>query len=148
MLARLMALAPRVSREDYWDADAGEWDLEGLASDLRIAREAPAGAGDAEDSKDDEGEVMIARLRKLDSRVSREDYWDEDAAEWDLEGLRSDLRIAEDGAGSAAGGDVDAGEAMFSELAKLDSAASKEDYFDGGEWDLDGLRDDLALARR
>lgn len=143
MMAKLLKLDSSASKEDYWDEEASEWDIEGLSSDLKIAE---GNAGDeAKASGGGEGETMIAELMKLDSRVNREDYWDDDAHEWDLEGLESDLQIAKQSAGGSA---LDGGEALFAELAKLDQAASREDYLDGDEWDLEGLKDDIALAQQ
>ena len=42
----------------------------------------------------------------------------------------------------------EAGAALFAELQQLDAAVERDDYFDGDEWDVDGLRQDLQNARQ
>eukprot|EP00929_Paragymnodinium_shiwhaense_P088893 TRINITY_DN4919_c0_g1_i4.p1 TRINITY_DN4919_c0_g1~~TRINITY_DN4919_c0_g1_i4.p1 ORF type:complete len:1039 (+),score=295.04 TRINITY_DN4919_c0_g1_i4:134-3118(+) len=179
LLGELQALDPRVSKEDYFDPDSNKWDLEGLRDDLDLAKAekadvaavaasvkaapaevapaAPANAG---------AEALLRELQALDPRVTRDDYFDPDSGNWDLEGLKDDLALAteEQGAPAAAApapaaggaaapvaggaGDGNA-EAMLAELQRLDPRVTKDDYFDPDEnkWDLEGLSDDLQLAR-
>jgi len=85
------------------------------------------------------GEAIFEELVKLDDDAHKDDYFDYEANEWDIHGLRDDLRLAKA---------EQQGEAVF-ELAKLHDRAHKDDYFDyeANEWDMHGLREDLRLAK-
>jgi len=192
MLSDLLSLDPKASREDYFNTASKQWDMEGLASDLALAQKGPPAhprpimtketRAQAETKQripgpatkkvradKEDPEMMLAKLIGLDPRVSKEDYFDSESQEWDLEGLREDLALAQEEGGAESssnseqhqpevaatqGGptdnpeEVDA-ERIFEELLALDPQVSREDYFDesSGEWDMFGLRDDLALAR-
>jgi len=147
LMAELVRLDTSVSKEDYFDEESGEWDLEGLREDLNLAKTTEASTPEAARAGDEHPDSMIAELLRLDPRVSKEDYYDEESDEWDLEGLREDLQLAKSAEAARAGDEHP--DSMMAELLRLDPRVSKEDYYDeeSDEWDLEGLREDLQLAK-
>eukprot|EP00931_Biecheleriopsis_adriatica_P073826 TRINITY_DN4803_c0_g1_i4.p1 TRINITY_DN4803_c0_g1~~TRINITY_DN4803_c0_g1_i4.p1 ORF type:complete len:677 (-),score=253.16 TRINITY_DN4803_c0_g1_i4:93-2123(-) len=159
LFAELAQLAPEVGREDYFDAESKEWDIEGLEHDLQLSRSsAPAAA--APEASSSEGRALLAELQQMDPGASEEDYFDEASGIWDMEGLREDVKLAQEKQGTAASAvaaavaattpadSAEEAEAMLAKLIAMDPRVTKEDYFDPdtGTWDLQGLRDDVALA--
>ncbi|CAJ1357335.1 unnamed protein product, partial [Effrenium voratum] len=101
------------------------------------------------------GAAWFAELLALDGRADKEDYFDAASGTWDVEGLQDDLRLAkvkslpavpQVAKTAAPRGD---GAELLSTLQRLDPTSSQEDYFDAatGNWDLEGLQDDLRLAQ-
>lgn len=161
LLAELQQVDPRVTKEDYFDPDANTWDVAGLEDDLKLAQDeqgapsAQAAAPPRPVQENPEAEQMLAQLKELEPKASKEDYYDADAMTWDLEGLRDDLDLAKKeqeefsaNAASAAPPGEDP-EALLVQLQKLDPRVEKEDYFDpdASTWDVAGLKDDLKLAQ-
>mmetsp|Transcript_25295 Transcript_25295/g.64345 ORF Transcript_25295/g.64345 Transcript_25295/m.64345 type:complete len:114 (+) Transcript_25295:63-404(+) len=79
--AELQELQP-ANQEDYFDS--GEWDMEGLEEDLKIAREG---------SFLKDPERMMTLLKGLAARTSKEDYYDKATKKWDMAGLQEDLQL-------------------------------------------------------
>ncbi|CAJ1395391.1 unnamed protein product, partial [Effrenium voratum] len=136
LFAELLALDGRADKEDYFDAASGEWDVEGLQDDLRMTKAKLAGL------REEPGASLFAELLALDGRADKEDYFDAASGEWDVEGLQNDLRMTK---AKLAGLRKEPGASLSAELLALDGRADKEDYFDAasGEWDVEGLQDDL-----
>jgi len=151
LLAELGLLVPGVSRGDYFDKASQQWDIEGLEHDLEISRREKEELVVAADSAPLPApaavtpEQLFAKLQKLSSTAGKEDYFDEASGDWDLEGLRDDLSLAEKEAPQTGASADD----MLAQLSALDSRVGKADYFDSttGQWDLDGLQEDLQLAQ-
>jgi len=160
MLEELLQYDPESAKEDYFDEEAHEWDIDGLREDLKLAKSKSSAA--AKDANDPES--LLAQLQSMDPGAAKEDYFDEESG-WDLGGLQSDLKLMKEQSpqaveaapaappAAAAGAEQaggEAAEALWAELSGLDAEAAKEDYFDeeSGDWDLAGLKDDLALARQ
>mmetsp|Transcript_74828 Transcript_74828/g.232241 ORF Transcript_74828/g.232241 Transcript_74828/m.232241 type:complete len:827 (+) Transcript_74828:126-2606(+) len=183
LFAQLAQLDPRVSKEDYFDAATGEWDMHGLMEDCRLAQQEPgppgvapspapaAGAheGASEGTSAVQAQSLFEQLLQLDAGANKEDYFDPDTMTWDLDGLRDDLSLALSSLGTAAADskaqaaqekpqalheqvrvvEEERPEDLWAQLLQLDPEAHREDYFNPAaqEWDLEGLRDDLRLAQ-
>ena len=154
LFSELLALDGQASKDDYFDAASGAWDLDGLKDDLRLAKaSSSAQAAQVAQPVQPAGHSLFSELLALDGQASKDDYFDVASGAWDLDGLKDDLRLAK-ASSSAQAAQVaqpvqPAGHSLFSELLALDGQASKDDYFDvaSGAWDLDGLKDDLRLAK-
>lgn len=147
LLEQLMKFDKAVAKEDYYDSEHNVWDMDGLRDDLELSLQrnsqvalegqlkvSPAATGvNPED--------LLAQLMKHDPNATREDYYDSESQEWDVNGLEEDLKLAVEAVDS---------EGLFSRLASLDPNVSKEDYFDSetGTWDTEGVQADLELASR
>ncbi|CAE7023268.1 unnamed protein product, partial [Symbiodinium sp. KB8] len=145
---------------DYFDEATGLWDLEGLSSDLALAKaQAKKGISKADTTREEAilNEKLFAELKSLEPSVRQEDYY-EPASGWDVEGLQDDLRLAKAASSEAAPVVEPAkpkevygartAEQLFSELSALDSSVQEEDYMStDGIWDIEGLEDDLRLAK-
>jgi len=104
LFAELLAKDPSVSRDDYFDKESQQWDLEGMRHDLEIARSKAAEAAEAkkaklaeastaEASSGPDGSALLAELQSLGGVASKEDYFDEESGTWDMEGLQDDLAL-------------------------------------------------------
>ncbi|CAE7493051.1 unnamed protein product [Symbiodinium natans] len=150
LFAELKALDPTANEADYYDDASGIWDADGLEDDLRILKassSAPAAAAAPATVQQDGGDLLFAEIQALDPSASKEDYYDAAGDVWDLDGLKDDLRLAKAAATSPS---LQTGPGkLFAELKSLDPAASKADYYDpvGEFWDVEGLEDDLRLAK-
>ncbi|CAK9050835.1 Hypothetical protein SCF082_LOCUS27984 [Durusdinium trenchii] len=144
LLVQLLALDGEASKEDYFDAASGVWDMDGLQDDLRLAKgKVRATTSDPSNQADS----LLAELRSIDSTISKEDYFDAVTGAWDMEGLQDDLRLAQASLGAVEDGEDGTG--LLAELRVFDDSFTKEDYFDAdtGQWDIEGLQDDLRLAK-
>ena len=147
LFSELLALDGEASKDDYFDAASGAWDLDGLKDDLSLAK-ASSGAQAAHLAQPVEsvGDTLFSELLALDGKASKDDYFDAASGAWDLDGLKDDLSLAK----ASFAPQVQSpsrGEELFAELKRLDALVSKEDYLSFGAWDLEGLEDDLQLAR-
>jgi len=112
----LSGMDGEVTKEDYFDEEAGEWDTHGLQDDLALARQAkvaeagpPAApaepqataAGAVGEGTLEDPEAMLAHLSTFDPNVLKQDYFDDESGEWDTEGLKEDLRLAKEGAAAS-----------------------------------------------
>jgi len=159
LLAQLQQLQPDVTKADYFDTEAGMWDEEGLREDLELAKERRSAkavepvAKPVVEARDevvvDEPEELLQRLMQRDPNASREDYFDEESSTWDMEGLKDDLRLSSGTQASGLKSGTQEAEDLLTELMALDANVTRADYFDedSGEWDMDGLQEDLELAQ-
>eukprot|EP00435_Cladocopium_sp_Y103_P058623 s7_g20.t1 len=137
--------------DDYFDPASGAWDVDGLKDDLRLAKAAKASVSSrppqAAQAAQAKAEVLFAELHAVDGLVSKEDYYDSATGAWDVEGLQDDLKLAQ--AAQASVNTFQDGSGLLAELRVFDDSLNKEDYFDeaSGTWDMDGLQDDLRLAK-
>ncbi|CAE7893814.1 unnamed protein product, partial [Symbiodinium microadriaticum] len=160
LLAELRVYDSAAAEADYFDEATGLWDLEGLSSDLALAKaQAKKGISKADTTREEAilNEKLFAELKSLEPSVRQEDYY-EPASGWDVEGLQDDLRLAKAASSEAAPVVEPAkpkevygartAEQLFSELSALDSSVQEEDYMStDGIWDIEGLEDDLRLAK-
>jgi len=151
MLEELMSISKGVTKGSYFNDKNGKWDTSGLEEDLERARkraEEPKKEAKPKASKDQlKAEAMFAELCSLEKH-QKKDYFDDENQEWDVDGLKEDLTLARAKASNKGGkkGGKDKGAEKFAELQKL-QPANEEDYFDSGEWDMEGLEEDLKIAR-
>lgn len=168
LLAKLKQLDPRVQEPDYFDAESGEWDLEGLRDDLDIALAGAEAAASDEANHGEQPEALLEQLMRYDKAVMKEDYYDSEMNVWDMDGLRDDLELSlqRNSQGALEGqlevspaatkGQLEASPAatglnpedLWAQLRKHDPKVEREDYYDSDtqEWDVHGLEDDLKLA--
>jgi len=95
----------------------------------------------------DNEQAMFDELASLHSAVQKEDYYLPQWDAWDVGGLKDDLVLAKSQHQAISNGRE--GLRLFGELEELHERARREDYFDfaANEWDLEGLKGDLAIAK-
>mmetsp|Transcript_98886 Transcript_98886/g.196093 ORF Transcript_98886/g.196093 Transcript_98886/m.196093 type:complete len:879 (+) Transcript_98886:51-2687(+) len=173
LFEELVKFSGDTQKDDYFDSEANEWDVQGLKDDLRLAKaekqsematvESPTTAGTEVEMAGEapSAEALFEELKHLDSRASREDYYDAKVDAWDIDGLKDDLKLAKNTPNKPVSATVEptpmrevtptpqSAEALLMELQHFDPGARQEDYYDAeaGAWDIEGLQDDLNLAK-
>ena len=95
-----------------------------IEAQIEIEIEAEGGGESEGEDSPAAAEMLFARLQAISPGVQRADYYDADLCRWDLEGLESDLKLADRVAGGAAAA------AAASASAALGARAT-EDVIDG-----------------